>query len=174
MLAWIDGSRWIPYGARHCRQIQLDSQRNATDLIVEEYPPPESEGRNLQCWKQNNQYDREHLSNRGTMNGIEIVTFKVFERLTVNVILACDFCDKHVKAIDPQKSVVELDDGITNPIFRNPSSRHHDEVPLAGAQQIFQNADAPQRRLWLRNGLLSSQSCQHSWPPRVNRKAWYL
>lgn len=70
-------------------------------------------------------------------NQIEIGTFKVFERLAVGPILRCNFCDKHVEAIRPQKSVVELDHGITVPIVRKPSGLLCNVVPLQAAKQYI-------------------------------------
>ena len=58
------------------------------------------------------------------------VNFVVCERLSVPVILGCDFCDRYVEAIMPRRKVVELDDGTTVPIVRAPMTRARDAVPL--------------------------------------------
>ena len=58
------------------------------------------------------------------------VNFVVCERLSVPVILGCDFCDRYVEAIMPRRKVVELDDGTTVPIVRAPMARARDAVPL--------------------------------------------
>ena len=44
-------------------------------------------------------------------NWISKTSFIVCEKLTVPVILGCDFCDKFVEAIRPLRRVVELDGG---------------------------------------------------------------
>ena len=66
---------------------------------------------------------------------LEVVQFNVVEKLAVDIILGCDFCDKHVEAIRPRRSNVELDDGTTIPIIRRPSTGHKDAVPLPEAQE---------------------------------------
>ena len=48
----------------------------------------------------------------------EAVSFYAVESLCTQVLLGCDFCDKHVESIRPLKRVVELDDGTTVPIIR--------------------------------------------------------
>ena len=61
------------------------------------------------------------------------VDFVVCERLSVPVILGCDFCDRHVEAIRPRSKEVELDDGTTVPIVKAPAKRSRESVPLPQA-----------------------------------------
>ena len=64
----------------------------------------------------------------------DIVTFYVVDRLATDVILGCDYCDRHIEAIKPRKRLVELDDGTTVPIVRRPDKRKNDSVPLPDEQ----------------------------------------
>ena len=57
---------------------------------------------------------------RGTINltvelgtRVEAVPFLVVDRLSTQVILGCDFCDKHVEYIRPRQRVIVMDDGTT-------------------------------------------------------------
>ena len=66
----------------------------------------------------------------GTMNltvqagsRIEIVKFNVVERLGTDVILGCDFCDKHAESIRPRKLIIDLANGTAVPILKRPESR---------------------------------------------------
>ena len=65
----------------------------------------------------------------------EIVTFYVVERLATEVILGCDYCDKHVESIRPRRRLVEMEDGSTVPIVRRPDKRKHNTVPLPEEQE---------------------------------------
>lgn len=58
-------------------------------------------------------------------NKAEMVTFNVVERLATNILLSCDYCDRHVEAIKPGQRLVGLEDGTTVPIVRNPGERSH-------------------------------------------------
>ena len=69
------------------------------------------------------------------------VNFVVCERLSVPVILGCDFCDRYVEAIRPRRRLVEMDDGSTVPIIRSPSSRDKDAVPLPPSQKTPRRSD---------------------------------
>ena len=71
------------------------------------------------------------------------VNFVVCERLSVPVILGCDFCDRYVEAIMPRQKMVELDDGSTVPIIRVPSTRARDAVPLPAPLRYPTAADPP-------------------------------
>lgn len=51
---------------------------------------------------------------------VEILTSYVYYRLATTVILDCDFCDKHVKEIDPRRWLFELEDGKTVPLVGKP------------------------------------------------------
>ena len=66
---------------------------------------------------------------------MEIISFKVFERLAVPVILGWDYCEKHVEAIKPRQRIVELDDGTTVPIIRKPPPRQEGSIPLPEQQE---------------------------------------
>ena len=68
-------------------------------------------------------------------NRVENISFYVVERLTTQVILVCDFCDKHVEEIKPQQRLVEMDDGTTVPILRT-SVRKANAVPLPPEQEF--------------------------------------
>ncbi len=46
------------------------------------------------------------------------INFNVVERLGTEVIIGCDYLDKHVEAIRPRQRRVEMDDGTTVPIVR--------------------------------------------------------
>jgi len=72
---------------------------------------------------------------------VEVINFKVVERLAVPVILGCDYCDKHVEAIKRRQRIVELDDGTIVPIIRKPPARPQGAIPLP-EQQLF----IPKRR----------------------------
>ena len=52
----------------------------------------------------------------------EVIQFYVVERLSTDVILGCDFCDKHVETIRPRRRIVELDDS-TCLLYTSPSPR---------------------------------------------------
>ena len=67
----------------------------------------------------------------------EVVKFNVVERLGTDVILGCDFCDKHIEAIRPRKRLIELDDGTTVPILKRPESRAKHSVPLPAEQEYI-------------------------------------
>ena len=75
------------------------------------------------------------------------VDFVVCERLSVPVILGCDFCDRYVEAIMPRRKTVELDDGTTIPIVRAPSTRARDAVPLPEAYRKPIGADPPDPKI---------------------------
>lgn len=60
----------------------------------------------------------------------EVVQFKVNERVGTDVILGCDFCDKHVEAIRPRQREVELDDGTRVPIVKAMHARTQREILL--------------------------------------------
>ena len=54
---------------------------------------------------------------RGTINltvelgtGVEVVTFLVVDRLSTQVIIGCDFCEKHVESNRPRQRVIVMDD----------------------------------------------------------------
>lgn len=49
------------------------------------------------------------------------VNFLAVKKLETSAIFVCDFCDFHVKAINPRLTVVEMDDCLTVPINRHPS-----------------------------------------------------
>lgn len=53
-------------------------------------------------------------------NRVRIANFNVVERLATNILLGCDFCNRHIEAIKPTQRIVELDDGTTVLIIRIP------------------------------------------------------
>ena len=59
---------------------------------------------------------------------VETISFYVVERLKLQIILDCDFCDRHVEAIKPRQRLIEIDDGTTVPILRT-STRNANAVP---------------------------------------------
>ena len=65
----------------------------------------------------------------------EYVKFYVAENLATSVILGCDFCDRHVEAIKPRLAIVEMDDGSTVPIVRQPS-KPNTNIPLPDEQNF--------------------------------------
>ena len=65
----------------------------------------------------------------------DVVKFNVVERLGTDIILGCDFCDKHVEAIRPRKRLVELDDGSSVPILKRPEGRAKNAIPLPAEQE---------------------------------------
>lgn len=68
-------------------------------------------------------------------SGRHRVTFIVCDKLATDVLLGCEYCDKYIEAIKPRKREVELDDGTTVPIIRNPSARSTRSVPLPPDQR---------------------------------------
>lgn len=59
----------------------------------------------------------------------------VADRLETSVILGCDLGDKDAKAIRPLNPLVELDDGTTVPIVRQPNKRLFDAPPFREEQE---------------------------------------
>lgn len=49
--------------------------------------------------------------------GVKHIRFNVVESLVTEVIIGCDFCDKHVEAISSRKQEVDLADGATVPVI---------------------------------------------------------
>ena len=54
---------------------------------------------------------------------VESVRFIVVPRLAVDVIIGCDFFDKHIEAIRPRKCIVKLGDGTAVQIVRRSDKR---------------------------------------------------
>ena len=61
------------------------------------------------------------------------VDFVVCERLSVPIILGCDFCDRHIEAIRPRSKEVELEDETKVPIIKAATKRSRESVPLPRA-----------------------------------------
>ena len=78
----------------------------------------------------------------------EIVKFNVVERLGTDVILGCDYCDKHVEAIRPRRRIVELDDGTTVPILKKPEGRAKHAVPLPAEQEYVTPKGRPTPKIY--------------------------
>ena len=64
---------------------------------------------------------------------LEIVTFKVVEKLAADVIIGCDFFDKDVYSIQRRKRSIEHDYGMTFSTVRKPMKRHKYSVPQTAA-----------------------------------------
>lgn len=65
---------------------------------------------------------------------VETVRFNVVEHLATQVILGCDYFDKHIESIHPRQRIVELADGTIVLIIRKPSPRAWDAIPLSEEQ----------------------------------------
>lgn len=61
---------------------------------------------------------------------LEIVKFKVNERLGTNVLPGCDFCDTNVDSILSRLREVELDDGTVVPLIRPAWKRTRGKIAL--------------------------------------------
>lgn len=61
--------------------------------------------------------------------------FIVCERLAAGLVLECNFCDKFVESIRPRKRCVEMDDGSTLPLVREPSRRVAEAIALPAKQE---------------------------------------
>jgi len=80
---------------------------------------------------------------------VESVQFNVVPRLAVDVIIGCDFCDKHIEAIRPRKCIVELDDGTAVPIVRRPDKRPAGAIPLPDEQVYIPTGRRPPNKVRL-------------------------
>lgn len=67
---------------------------------------------------------------------VEVVNFNVVERIAINVLLDCDYCDQQFEEIKPRQRVVQFDDSTTVLIIRNPGARNRNGVPLPEAQKF--------------------------------------
>lgn len=67
---------------------------------------------------------------------LEVVKFNVFERLSTEAILGCDFCDKHVEEIRTHQRLVELDNCTAAPNIRHPFERKKNSAPLPEKQEF--------------------------------------
>ena len=65
---------------------------------------------------------------------VESVQFNVVPQLSADVLIGCDFCDKHIEASRPRKCIVELDDGTAVPIVRRSDKRPAGAIPLPDEQ----------------------------------------
>lgn len=63
----------------------------------------------------------------------KVVNFLVPEKLATSVILGCYICDRHVETIKARLAIVEIDDGYTVPIVRQPS-KPNKHVPIPEEQ----------------------------------------
>lgn len=61
------------------------------------------------------------------------------EYIATQIILGCDYCDKHVEINRPRQRIVELADTATENIIRKPAPRAKDATPLP-EQQEFETA----------------------------------
>lgn len=69
-------------------------------------------------------------------NHVEIAKSNVVERLVTNVLMGCDYYDRHVEEIKLRQWIVQLDDGTTVPIIRSPGERKRNAVILREAEQF--------------------------------------
>ena len=90
---------------------------------------------------------------------VESISFYSVERLTTQVILGCDFCDKHVEAIKPRQRFVEMDDGTTVPILRT-SVRKSNAVRLPPEQEFFPKKRRQSTRLAVAEAVVLQPSTQ--------------
>lgn len=65
---------------------------------------------------------------------VAIIKLYVVGKLVTDVILDCEFCDKHVEDIISHQRVVEIEDGTTVPIIRHDVTRSRTKVPTTEAQ----------------------------------------
>jgi len=113
-------------------------------------------------------------ANKGRVRSIGVITlrvqlgshqarvdFVVCERLSVPVILGCDFCDKHVEAIRPRSKTVELEDGTTIPIIRAPTKRSRRSVPLPKAFEFPTRHERPSFKVKLAEPYRLRAGTQH-------------
>ena len=102
----------------------------------------------------------------------EVVKFNVVERLGTDVILGCDYCDKHVESIRPRKRLVELDDGSTVPILKRPEGRATNAVPLPAKQEYV-----PPERTFIRPRLCRTIGHTQARSPKLdisqNTAKWF-
>lgn len=67
---------------------------------------------------------------------VEHVNLYATEKLATSVILGCDFFDRHVEAMLPQRLNIEMEDGSTVPIIRKPSGRQSG-APVPEEQELM-------------------------------------
>ena len=77
---------------------------------------------------------------------VESISFYLVERLTTQVILRCDFCDKHVEAIKAQQQLVEIDNG-TNVLILRTSVRKANAVSLPPEKEFVSKKKRLLKRL---------------------------
>lgn len=82
--------------------------------------------------------------------GAEFVTLLVSDQLETCIILRCDFCNRHVEAINPRLSAIEIGDRHNLPIV-TPPSKPNIVVPLPEEQQFRQGKEVIQPRSDRRN-----------------------
>ena len=95
--------------------------------------------------------------------------FIVCEKLAVRVILGCQFCDQHVEAIRPRKRIVEMDDGSTVPIVRNPTAPRRSSNNLAKALDMPREKTEAQKHKVRASGLTRLEPGSHNWVKVVTR-----
>lgn len=66
---------------------------------------------------------------------VETFRFKVVKRLVTQLILGCDYCDKHVESIHSTHRIVKLTDAKTVPFIRKPAPRAKDAIKLSEKQE---------------------------------------
>ncbi len=59
-------------------------------------------------------------------NRTEKITFNVVDGLATDVIIGCDYMDKHIEAIRPRRQYVEMEDGSTTPLLQRFKARQNE------------------------------------------------
>lgn len=77
----------------------------------------------------------------------ESVQFNVVDNLGTDVIIGCDYLDKHVEAIRPRQRSVELADGTTIPIVRGATSRNSIHPSIPKEEQVLPKKKGNSRRI---------------------------
>ena len=75
--------------------------------------------------------------------------FLVCERLATDLILGCDYCDRHVEEILPRKRLIKLDDGTTVPIVRKASARPPNAPRLPPELVLSKNPSRRNPSVWV-------------------------
>lgn len=63
------------------------------------------------------------------------------------MIIGCDFCHEHIKAIGPRKQEVELANGTTVQIIQKPDKRPPDTVPLPKEKEYVPEEGRPTNKI---------------------------
>lgn len=66
----------------------------------------------------------------------ETINLNVVERSATEVIIGCDYCNKHFDAPEPRQLLVEVADGKVVPNIRKTPLRHKNAIPLPDVQAL--------------------------------------